>query len=144
MRIWSIHPKYLDSKGLVALWRESLLARHVLEGKTAGYRNHPQLDRFKKSDNPVDAINLYLKFVYLESKRRKYNFDKKKLGPVEKTLILKVTTGQLNYEFNHFLTKLKTRDLKLFEELIKTKIIEPHPIFEVIKGEIENFEILKK
>jgi hypothetical protein len=50
MRIWSIHPKYLDIKGLVALWREALLAKHVLEGRTKGYRNHPQLDRFKLAD----------------------------------------------------------------------------------------------
>ena len=49
MRLWSVHPKYLDSKGLVALWREALLAKQVLEGGTKGYRNHPQLDRFKKS-----------------------------------------------------------------------------------------------
>jgi hypothetical protein len=33
MRIWSLHPKYLDSKGLVALWRESLLAKNVLRDK---------------------------------------------------------------------------------------------------------------
>jgi len=46
MRIWSLHPKYLDAKGLVALWRDALLARHVLQGKTTGYKNHPQLNRF--------------------------------------------------------------------------------------------------
>ena len=40
MRIWSLHPKYLDAKGIVALWRETLLAKHVLEGKTKGYKNH--------------------------------------------------------------------------------------------------------
>jgi len=38
MRLWTIHPKYLDAKGLVALWRETLLAKHVLEGKTPGYK----------------------------------------------------------------------------------------------------------
>ncbi|WP_368086417.1 pyrimidine dimer DNA glycosylase/endonuclease V [Nitrosomonas sp. Nm34] len=26
MRLWSIHPKYLDAKGLLALWREGLQA----------------------------------------------------------------------------------------------------------------------
>jgi hypothetical protein len=29
-RIWSLHPKYLDARGLVALWREGLLAQAVL------------------------------------------------------------------------------------------------------------------
>jgi len=67
MRLWSLHPKYLDSKGLVALWRETLLAKHVLEGKTKGYRNHPQLDRFKLSEDPLAAINYYLQMIYEES-----------------------------------------------------------------------------
>ena len=39
MRLWSIHPKYLDCKGLVALWREALLAKKVLRGKTRKYAN---------------------------------------------------------------------------------------------------------
>jgi len=30
MRLWSIHPKYLDRQGLLAVWRESLLAQSVL------------------------------------------------------------------------------------------------------------------
>jgi len=25
MRLWTLHPKYLDARGLVALWREGLL-----------------------------------------------------------------------------------------------------------------------
>lgn len=37
MRIWSLHPSYLDAKGLVALWRETLLAQKVLLGATVGY-----------------------------------------------------------------------------------------------------------
>ncbi|MFN3505685.1 MAG: pyrimidine dimer DNA glycosylase/endonuclease V, partial [Caldimicrobium sp.] len=60
MRLWSIHPMYLDARGLVALWREALLARKVLIGETSGYRNHPQLVRFKRSASPLDAINRYL------------------------------------------------------------------------------------
>jgi len=70
MRIWSLHPKYLDTKGLVALWRETLLAQHVLEGKTKGYKNHPQLDRFKRSKKPIEVINQYLAGVYAEALTR--------------------------------------------------------------------------
>jgi hypothetical protein len=55
MRIWSLHPTLLDTKGLVALWREALLAKHVLSGSTIGYQNHPQLKRFKSSPNPHAA-----------------------------------------------------------------------------------------
>lgn len=57
MRLWSIHPQYLDAKGLLALWREALLAKHVLEGSTKGYKNHPQLIRFKETDNPIGFIS---------------------------------------------------------------------------------------
>ena len=60
MRLWSLHPKYLDTKGLLALWREGLLAQKVLAGKTKGYKNHPQLDRFKAHGSPRKAIGRYL------------------------------------------------------------------------------------
>ena len=50
MRLWSLHPKYLDIKGLVACWREGLLARKVLLDQTKGYKNHPQLIRFNRSN----------------------------------------------------------------------------------------------
>ncbi len=141
MRIWSIHPKYLDSKGLVALWREALLAKHVLEGKTKGYRNHPQLARFKASPRPVAAINLYLSFVYEEAAQRGYNFDKSKFS-IPKPLRINVTRGQMKYEFTHLLRKLKTRDTALYNKLKNTKRPQPHPLFKVIKGEIEDWEIV--
>ena len=80
MRIWSLHPKYLDAKGLVALWRETLLAKHVLEGKTKGYKNHPQLDRFKNTEKPLDSVNYYLDIVYREAAERGYHFNKEKIS----------------------------------------------------------------
>ena len=63
MRLWTLHPKYLDAQGLVALWREGLLARAVLRGMTKGYRHHPQLQRFRAHASPRAAINLYLEGV---------------------------------------------------------------------------------
>ena len=80
MRIWSIHPKYLDSKGLVALWRETLLAKNVLENKTKGYKNHPQLNRFRESKKAIDCIDQYLWEVYKESEIRNYSFNKNKIS----------------------------------------------------------------
>jgi Pyrimidine dimer DNA glycosylase len=141
MRIWSIHPKYLDSKGLVALWREALLAKHVLEGKTKGYRNHPQLTRFKASSRPVDAINLYLSFVYEEATQRGYNFDKSKFRK-SKLRHINVTRSQMKYEFSHLLRKLKIRDSALYNKLKDTKKVHPHPIFKIINGKIEDWEIV--
>ncbi len=142
MRLWSIHPKYLDSKGLVALWRESLLAKHVLEGKTKGYKNHSQLNRFKKSIQPLHAINNYLAVVYQEALSRQYNFDKQKLDWDFIPASLLVTKGQLQYESFHFLSKMKLRDPKRYKVLKKlwlplTSI--PCLILLKVKGRIGKF-----
>ena len=142
MRIWSLHPKYLDTKGLVALWRETLLAQHVLEGKTKGYKNHPQLDRFKRSKKPIEVINQYLAGVYAEALTRGYNFDKEKIDWNFKRSKLTVTTRQLDYELKHLLKKLQTRDPKKYKELKSRKAIDTHPLFKLIEGEIEEWEIL--
>jgi len=142
MRIWSLHPKYLDAKGMVALWRETLLAKNVLQNKTKGYKHHPQLNRFKESKYPLAAINLYLSFVYKEAVERGYNFDKKKFSKSSKRIKLQVTSGQIDYEVKHLLKKLKIRDPKKFKELKSVKVFESHPLFKVIHGEIEIWEII--
>lgn len=141
MRIWSIHPKYLDTKGLVALWRETLLAKHVLEGKTKGYRNHPQLNRFKRADKPIDSINQYLATVYNEALTRNYKFDKEKIEWNFEPSVMCVTTGQIKYEIAHLLSKLKIRDKDKFERLTNLEKIDQHPIFKIVKGDIEDWEI---
>lgn len=142
MRIWSLHPKYLDAKGIVALWRETLLAKHVLLGKTKGYKNHPQLIRFKKLKHPVDAINQYLDQLLEEADKRGYKFDRGKISkPYRKTKI-SVTSGQMEFEASHLLKKLKQRDPGLFRQLRELKKFEPHPIFRVIKGEVAEWEII--
>ena len=65
MRLWSLHPKYLDTKGLLAVWRETLLAQNVLLGNTRGYKHHPQLQRFKQTDSHIDYIGFYLQFYFI-------------------------------------------------------------------------------
>lgn len=141
--MWSIHPKYLDTKGLVALWAEGLLAKKVLEGKTKGYRNHPQLVRFKNSENPIAYINAYLYEVYLEALRRGYSFNVNKLRPVRIEKRLSVTRGQLNYEFQLLLWKLRSRDSKKYMEIMYVKTVEAHPIFHVVDGGVEPWERVK-
>ena len=69
MRLWSIHPRYLDPQGLVALWREALLAKAVIRGETRGYTNHPQLERFKLHPQPTSAINCYHAADHAEAPR---------------------------------------------------------------------------
>ena len=145
MRLWSIHPKYLDRAGLVAVWREGLLAKRVLEGKTKGYCNHPQLLRFKGYEKPVDLIDAYLFQIYVEAKRRGYSFDHSKIRGVKLQETLAVTRGQLEFEFANLLKKLEKRDKKKFEELkgLNPETIEPNPVFRVIDGEVEKWEKLK-
>ncbi len=142
MRIWSLHPKYLDAKGIVALWRETLLAKHVLQGKTKGYKNHPQLNRFKKLKNPVDAIDQYLDAVLQEAIRREYHFDEGKISQTFKRTKLSVTSGQMHYETTHLLKKLKTRDPLRYKQFKLIEEAEPHPLFRVVKGEVEEWEII--
>ena len=142
MRIWSLHPQYLDSKGLVALWRESLLAQKVLMGKTKGYKNHPQLNRFKNTDDPLGAIASYLKIILEEAERRKYNFNGSKISGEKFSGKISVTNKQVEYEFKHLLRKLKKRNkekFNLYKEINKIKL---NPLFKNIKGKIENWEIL--
>lgn len=140
MRIWSIHPKYIDPKGLVALWRETLLAKNVLEGKTIGYRNHPQLIRFKMTQNPLNAINFYLQHVWIEANSRNYNFDETKFMDLENIDLITVNKGQLEFERNHLLKKLIIRDKEKHSELLIVSKLVTHPLFKPIDGEIETWE----
>ncbi len=140
MRLWSIHPKYLDSKGLVALWREALLAQKVLQNETKGYRNHPQLIRFKNTDNPLGAICTYLDEIHQESLKRGYNFNKSKIHSNRCTSKIKVTKGQLNYEFLHLKKKLKIRDFNAYQKIRAIKNPEPSQIFNIVDGGIESWE----
>lgn len=140
MRLWSLHPKYLDARGLVALWREGIMARNVLQGKTKGYKSHPQLERFKNHSDPILAIDTYLLNVYDESKKRKYKFRRNKIGFKFINSKIEVTDGQMMYELKHLRRKLKLRDFNEYEILMKVKFPEPNPIFKVIKGDIEQWE----
>jgi Pyrimidine dimer DNA glycosylase len=142
MRIWTLHPKYLDSKGLVALWRETLLAKHVLENKTKGYKSHPQLDRFKKAKRPLDMINQYLSEIYKESINRNYRFNGNKIDWKFKPDKIAVTNDQINYEVLHLLKKLKARNTIKFKEVKSVKKHDTLDMFTVVKGGIEKWEVI--
>lgn len=140
MRLWSLHPSLLDAKGLVALWREALLAQKVLQGKTTGYRAHPQLHRFQQSDEPLATISTYLWAVHDEALRRVYAFDSSKIDLERRPLSLTVTQGQLEFEKEHLRTKLRRRDPKWLRGFRRTCSIKAHPLFVVIAGVIEPWE----
>lgn len=140
MRLWSIHPGYLDKAGIVALWREGLLAQAVLSGKTQGYRRHPQLERFRLHRDPLGSLSAYLCHVWVEAQKRGYAFDRRKIRKAPSAETLPVTQGQLEYEFNHLMAKLKSRDRRRFMSLSRVGSPEAHPIFSVRKGPVEPWE----
>ncbi len=140
MRIWSLHPQYLDARGLTALWREALLAQKVLSGETRGYRYHPQLVRFKSQPDPLRAIGAYLLPVYEEASRRGYHFDRTKIRTAHSSEAIPVTLGQLHYEWKHLLAKLEHRDPGRYIELIRMETPLVHPLFSVVDGDVEEWE----
>ncbi len=140
MRLWSIHPKYLDRAGIVALWRESLLAKAVLKGETKGYTNHPQLKRFTSVSHPIDAINEYLIGIWEEANSRGYKFNKSKIDTPQNITCIPIPEGQIIFEFDHLLMKLAKRDEKKYEQLINIHAMELHHIFKKIDGGIAEWE----
>ena len=138
MRLWTVHPKHLDARGLVALWREGLLARRVLLGRTRGYRHHPQLLRFRAHATPVQAIDGYLWAVYDEACRRGYCFDSSKLGDRLPVARIRETRGQLEYEWKHLRAKVRTRAPRWFAQLEASA--RAHPLFRITPGSVRSWE----
>jgi hypothetical protein len=140
MRLWTVHPKYLDAKGLVAAWREALLAQKVLAGQTKGYRNHPQLIRFRLHSKPAAAIASFLFGLIEEADRRGYRFDRDKILHKKVSIQIQETNEQLTYEWIHLKCKLRKRAPKIYREFFKVKTPEPHPLFQIVTGEIRDWE----
>lgn len=140
MRLWSLHPRYLDPQGLVALWREALLARAVLRGETKGYRHHPQLERFQQHPNPRLAISAYLSAVHVESLARGYRFDVSKVGLVRTVATIEVNDGQMALEWRHLRDKLALRNPAVLARWRDLDQPDCHPLFRVQPGEVASWE----
>ena len=140
MRLWSLHPSLLDAKGLVALWREALLAQKVLCGKTTGYRHHPQLDRFRRSGRPRTAIATYLWAIHDEAQRRGYSFNASRITGKRRVCQIAITEGQLAFEWAHLKKKVRLREPAWLKELGRHPRIRPHPLFVVVAGHVEPWE----
>ena len=140
MRIWTLHPRYLDRQGLLALWREGLLAQKVLLGRTRGYRHHPQLKRFREQRNPVAAIVAYLAEVHREALRRGYQFNRRKIRRLRSGIRIPETRGQLLCEWTHLKKKLASRDPARLRSLARIGSPRAHPIFKIVPGKIRDWE----
>lgn len=144
MRLWTLHPEYLDPRGLVALWREALLAQAVLAGETRGYRHHPQLIRFRETTSPGETIAAYLQEVHAEATRRGYRFDATKIGPTCSGFCvepLMATRGQVDYEWEHLKAKLQVRSAEWLAGLGTVRSPRTHPLFRIVPGPIAAWEV---
>lgn len=150
MRLWSVHPRYLDRQGLTACWREGLLAQAVLAERTRGYRNHSQLVRFRAHAEPLAAVGAYLGAVAADAARRGYRFDTTKIlrpracpgdaGPTDAVAALTVTEGQLAYEWTHLTAKLARRSPDVAAAVAHVTVPQPHPLFTLVPGPVEPWE----
>jgi hypothetical protein len=142
VRLWSFHPEQLDAAGLVAAWREALLAQAVLAGRTRGYRRHPQLERFLSCAEPLDAIGEYLRVLHGDSLRRGYRFDASRIDraagrPVGRIV---VPRGQVEYEWALFRRKAAARDRAAFERIAGIAFPRLHPLFDLVEGGVAGWE----
>ena len=140
MRIWTLHPRCLDQKGLVALWREGLLAQKVLMGLTKGYVNHPQLLRFRAHAKPLAMLSAYLHGVCDEARSRSYRFDCAKIMATPWGGRVEESEGQLRYEWAHLLNKLEKRDPSRYEEYYYIRHPKAHPLFRIVPGDKKEWE----
>jgi len=141
MRLWSIHPSCLDPAGLVALWREALLAQAVLAGRTRGYRFHPQLERFKAEPDPLAAIVAYLLAVHAEAEARGYSFDASRIGSRGGVPpIIPVPRGQVEYEWGLFRGKVEARNPASYGRISGLAFPPLHPLFRLVEGGIAGWE----
>ena len=140
MRLWTLHPRYLDSKGLVAAWREALLAQKVLAGGTKGYRHHPQLQRFQSHPEPRAAIAAFLRVLADEAARRGYRFDTAKISCANESVRIPETKGQLLFEWQHLRAKLATRAPMIAERWRTVSAPAPNPVFRIFAGGVRTWE----
>lgn len=132
MCLWSIHPKYLDKYGLMALWREGLLAQQALSVTNTQYIKYSELERFKNNENPIKAIGSYLCYVAAERARRGYKFTHEKiLHPNFDNYLIVITDDQLVAEVYELKNKLKLRDRNKLKELKGISKFESNPAFDL-------------
>lgn len=163
MRVWSIHPAYLDTKGLVASWKEGIQGLNALRnprkpnGKWAMFAHHPQLIRFKRFENPELCLSEYLHFIADEADRRNYNFNRNLILPRldENPYQIWITCGQLIYEWDFLSHKVTCRtgfweygkptiNGKSTVETIASWSCVVHPMVVLIPGDIECWEKVKE
>jgi hypothetical protein len=141
MRIWSIHPKYLDSKELLNLWNETIQAKNEFLTKFSGHFSNKQLERFLDLKNPLEAINSYMSSIYREAVKRDFSVDDSFMDwDFDDSIQIPVTAGQISHEISKLKSRLRERDEKKLQKLNGRTFLELHPIFYSVPGTIEEWE----
>jgi hypothetical protein len=82
----------------------------------------------------VAAINSFLAAIHDESRARGYSFDAAKVGRARRQGKLRETRGQLAFEWQHLLAKLRARDPARHRALRGIESPEAHPLFRIVAG----------
>lgn len=120
------------------------MAQAVLRGKTRGYRNHPQLERFRMHRFPQKAIAFYLWSIYEESCRRGYCFDEVKILEAKSRTAIRETEGQLEYEWRLLKSRVKERSPSTYINIADIDSPRAHPIFRIVPGSVNDWEKVRK
>lgn len=164
MRLWTIHPTFLDNEGLHGLWREGLLAQKIIEDPTHGRSNNPQIARFRNHVSPISILGAYLWTVGHEGMERgfKYNVARIEDPPMLGSIMvpkgssgdprIPVTEEQIRFEFDHLFSKLEERDPVSLEKILNYSVQSTikyredfrlkaiNPAFRIVVGPIESWE----
>lgn len=116
------------------------MAQAVLAGRTRGYTRHPQLERFRTTEAPLETIGRYLSALADEADARGYRFDRSRIDSAgEANAQLTVASGQLDFEWAHLGAKLAARSLADARRW-EGSTPRPHPLFTVVAGPTEAWE----
>ena len=147
MRIWTLHPRFLDRQGLLGQWREALQAKNALldPHHSSNVCHERQLRRFKAAKiQALSCMGVYLHAVADEMILRGYK-PNVSLIPyyVGTPSLIPVTQGQVNFEIAHLMAKLTERDPSRLLPLSKIRVLmsnQLNPIFKEVGGDIESWE----
>lgn len=130
MSLWSVHPRYLDNKGLISAWNRGLQLQKQLSTEPARNTGNSQLIMFSRQEKPLHAIGSYLSFIASEGCRRGYKFTHEKiLYPNFDEELLPIDSEQLRSENQMLQNRLKTRDKNRYQQLSSQSWPETHPLF---------------
>lgn len=145
MRIWSLHPKYLDKKELIDSWNDGLRTIGILTRNHQGSIFRPELSRFRSQSEPIIAVEKYLLSIANEAKRRGYMVDIRKLPsiPVVVSHKIPVSSGQIEYEWRQLMHVLAGRSPGFLRRIEYSPSHDINPIFYKRPGhDIETWEKL--